>query len=240
MLKETRADLIQTESLVSLSTLAANIAHEISNSIYSVSGVIAPIQSLVDTLNCDEKKDELTRFLGVMKHGLNLTEMVVFNLKNYSGENKTQLKKLNVKSLLDSVLILTKSKVPPNIAIRTSVDQDIELYGNAVRFYQILTNLVFNAIDAMPDGGEILISVSALDNACEIIVKDTGKGIPEEMRERMFEPFVTTKAQGKGTGLGLYIVKAELDKQGAKISVLSEVGKGSEFRLTIPSVSQVL
>jgi signal transduction histidine kinase len=96
-------------------------------------------------------------------------------------------------------------------------------------------NLITNAVDAMPNGGTLMISAETQGPYCEIKIADSGSGIPNEIKSRIFDPFFTTKEVGKGTGLGLHIVKGEIEKHQGEISVQSEVGKGTQFFIKIPN-----
>ncbi len=98
----------------------------------------------------------------------------------------------------------------------------------------IVINLTGNAIDAMPDGGELSVSAESTDSSLILKFSDTGTGIPEGNRESIFNPFFTTKKRGKGTGLGLYIVYSDIKRYGGEIAVQSEMGKGTVFTVTLP------
>jgi signal transduction histidine kinase len=108
--------------------------------------------------------------------------------------------------------------------------------GDRDRLQQLFLNLFVNAEDAMPDGGELRVTVRIGEpGKVEIRIADTGVGIPEESLESIFEPFFTTKDRGKGTGLGLLVSKGIVVDHGGAISVSSEAGKGTEFRILLPA-----
>ena len=98
--------------------------------------------------------------------------------------------------------------------------------------HRVFSNLILNALQAMPNRGTLTINASATDHAVAIKVQDTGVGIPEEMKEKLFSPLITGKA--KGTGLGLAVVKRVVDAHGGKITFESEKGKGTTFTVTLP------
>ena len=103
---------------------------------------------------------------------------------------------------------------------------------------EVLTNLVFNAVDAMPDGGTITIRTETWESGIRLTLTDSGMGMPPEVRERVFEPFFTTKGAGKGTGLGLSMVYGIVKQSNGYIWVTSEPGKGATFKLYFPRVSE--
>ena len=110
-------------------------------------------------------------------------------------------------------------------------------------FEQALINLAVNARDAMPEGGRLTLGVAVVEDAdradggrVEITVRDTGRGVPEELRERIFEPFFTTKGQGLGSGLGLAMVKGFAVSAGGEVTVASVVGSGTSFVICLPEV----
>jgi two-component system cell cycle sensor histidine kinase/response regulator CckA len=139
---------------------------------------------------------------------------------------------------LDSTLGLL---VPRTVSLRVEIEADgpLMVHSSRLRLEQMVVNLVANARDAMPQGGYLTIKVCAGDcagNMTLLEVADTGTGMTPEVQARIFEPFYTTKAPGKGTGLGLPSLKAMVDEAGGRLEVESEKGRGSRFRLFLPRV----
>ena len=106
--------------------------------------------------------------------------------------------------------------------------------ADADQMSQVFLNLIMNAIHAMPDGGTLRVEGSQVDGNLRISLADTGHGIPDEHLSRIFDPFFTTKETGKGTGLGLTVVKGIIEEHGGTITVESEPGRGTTFTLTFP------
>lgn len=236
-LKNAEADLIQSAKLASLGTLAAGIAHEINNSLNYVNGSIKPLQKMLskDVLGEEEKKKSIT-LLGLMKEGLDLTFAIISNLKEYARSNSNELEPVSLGKAVDSVLLLLKSKLSRGISVTTDIPDNLYITARKVSVSQILMNLVSNAIDALLTSDvttkEIRISAAKVgDHEIEVRVRDSGPGIPLKIRDRIFDPFFTTKKVGQGTGLGLHIVRNEVNSNNAKISFMSEEGKYTEFRL---------
>jgi signal transduction histidine kinase len=118
-------------------------------------------------------------------------------------------------------LVLDLAPVPP-------------LYAQGERLQQVFINIILNALDAMPAGGELRVRLSLENEAAVVRISDTGTGIKPEHRSRIFDPFFTTKGVGKGTGLGLSISYAIVKEHDGRIDVQSEVGRGSTFIITLP------
>jgi CheY-like chemotaxis protein/anti-sigma regulatory factor (Ser/Thr protein kinase) len=117
------------------------------------------------------------------------------------------------------------------IDVRTSLTDIPPVAGDAVELREAMTNLILNAVDAMPDGGALSLRTAIVDGLVELAVSDSGVGMPESVRQRIFDPFFTTKG-AQGTGLGLSITYGILTRHRARVSVESEPGQGTTFRLT--------
>jgi len=104
---------------------------------------------------------------------------------------------------------------------------------------QVFMNLLSNAIQAIPETGKIFLSTKVAGDMVKISVKDTGGGMTEEVRKKIYDPFFTTKEVGKGTGLGLYISYGIIEKHNGKIEVFSDVGQGTDFVITMPIQQQI-
>lgn len=234
-LRITQAELIQSAKLASLGTLAAGIAHEINNSLNFVNGALWPLEKLIHSQTAEHANSgKITKLISTMKEGLNLTFEIIKSLKNYTGLNHAPSKNLNVKELIDSVLVILKNQIREKYQVQMDMPNDLVLPGNIVGLNQILMNLIVNACDSMPHGGLIKIRASDVGEQIRLEIEDEGSGINDEIKERIFDPFFTTKDVGRGTGLGLHIVKMEVAKHHGSIQVHSKVGKGTCFELFFP------
>ena len=235
-LKTTQAELIQSSNLASLGTLAAGIAHEINNSLNYVHGALPPLKNLVRKKMAGEFDKKAGVLFGAMETGLKMTFEIIESLRRYTGLNHNPLKPFRVKDVLDSVLVIMKGPIGKGIELDLDVDPDLMIEGNMAGMSQILTNLISNAIDAMQGKGRLRIRVANANGVDEIRIRveDSGCGMEEEVRKRIFEPFYTTKEVGKGTGIGLHLVKKEVDFHNGHISVDSRPGEGTSFTLSFP------
>lgn len=123
--------------------------------------------------------------------------------------------------------------IPEKVVISVDIQSFIDLRTDPTFIRRILTNLTNNAIQSMPDGGKLEIKSSKTENQVVITVSDTGEGIPEEIKPKLFTPLLTTKA--KGQGLGLAVVKRLVEALDGTVTFESETGKGTKFTITLPA-----
>jgi signal transduction histidine kinase len=122
-----------------------------------------------------------------------------------------------------------------NVNLETSFPETCPaVHADPDQMSQVMINLVMNAIHAMPDGGTLRVGLAPLDDTVRLIVSDTGQGMPQEVVAKIFDPFFTTKEFGKGTGLGLTVVKGIVDEHRGTIAVESDTGRGTTFTIDIP------
>ncbi|MGE4132242.1 MAG: ATP-binding protein [Bdellovibrionales bacterium] len=235
-LKHTQAELIQSAKLASLGTLSAGIAHEINNSINFVNGAIPPLEKLINKLEPVSERDYTVgkKLLAAIKDGISITVDIVKSLRQFTGLNQAKLKDVSIREVTKSVTTILHSKLKDDYKVHVDVPENLLLYGDVVGINQVLMNLFTNAIDAMPSGGEISVRAYDQGESTVIEVRDTGAGIPDDVKTKIFDPFFTTKEVGSGTGLGLYIVTKEMEKHGGKVQVHSQSGRGTTFQLSFP------
>jgi two-component system, cell cycle sensor histidine kinase and response regulator CckA len=241
--KKLEAQFLRAQRLESIGTLAGGIAHDLNN-------VLTPI--LVSLKMLRELKgatpDEVLETLETSAHrGAGIVQQVLSFARGMEGEKSI----LNVKHPLNEVLKIAKDVFPRTIEIRTHLDADLwPVNGDATQLHQVFMNLVVNARDAMPEGGRLRVEATNTDldeNYARmqpdakpgpyVVVSftDTGTGIAPAVLAKIFEPFFTTKEVGKGTGLGLSTVLGIVRSHGGFITVYSELGKGSSFKVYLPA-----
>ncbi|CSB50891.1 sensor histidine kinase [Vibrio cholerae] len=161
---------------------------------------------------------------------------IVKNLKEFSHVDRSEWSYANLENCIESTLKIINNEIKYNITLEKHYAANVpDVFCQPMQINQVLLNILVNASHAIKGEGTITITLqSAGDDFVEIHIRDTGCGIPEEIRERIFEPFFTTKPVGSGTGLGLSVSYGIINKHNGTISVTSEVGKGSEFTIRLP------
>jgi signal transduction histidine kinase len=259
--------LVQTEKLASLGQLTAGIAHEIKNPLNFVNNFSSVSGDLIDELNevlkttemdgkTREEIEELTHMLKgnlekVVQHGKR-ADSIVKNMLLHSREGSGEHRPADINAIVEESLNLAyhgarAEKTGFNITLKRDFDPEagmVDLYPQEIT--RVFLNLISNGFYAASKrketaGGDfepvLSASTKSLGNRVEIRIRDNGTGIPEEVKEKMFNPFFTTKPAGEGTGLGLSMSHDIVVKQhGGRIDVNTEPGSFTEFIITLPRV----
>lgn len=219
------------EKYASVGKLAAGVVHEINN---PLDGVIRYTNILLSRI---ESNTVMREYLLEVKKGLNRIANITKSLLEFShkvNSEPAQLKKyVDVHGLVDESLGVLSERINRNIRIHKRYHSSLPRILD-FGLSQVIINILKNALDAMPASGKLEICTDIRDSVVAISFKDTGLGMPLEVKERIFEPFFTTKSIDKGTGLGLAISKEIINKYGGNIEVESSCGEGSTFTLLIP------
>ncbi len=203
-----------------------------------VKEVISSVRELKEEHEYEEIVDELDDLIKDVNYGVSRTIEIVKGLRVFSRLDEEEAKNANVNENIDATLTLLRNKTKDKIAITKHYDEsmnEIECYPGQLN--QVFMNILNNAVQAMPASkadAEITIYTEESDNDVSIRIKDNGVGIPDEIKDRIWEPFFTTKDVGVGTGLGMSITYGIVEKHGGKIDLSSEVGKGTEFVISLP------
>jgi two-component system, NtrC family, sensor kinase len=223
--------LLQAEKLSSIGLLAAGIAHEVNTPIAGISSYTQML--LKDTPVSDKRKPILEK---IEKQTFRASE-IVNGLLSFSRLSGSEFGELEINRLIDDSLGLLSHPLQQNhIKVAFNYDNSLPaIYGNMGKLQQVFINLFLNARDAMPTGGELTVQTGMIDSMVVVDISDTGTGIPEEDLKRIFDPFYTTKPIGKGTGLGLAGTYGIIQEHGGRIFVDSCIGKGTHFRLKLPT-----
>ncbi|HEV2911920.1 MAG TPA: ATP-binding protein [Pyrinomonadaceae bacterium] len=225
--------LQQREKLSSIGLLAAGVAHEVNT---PLTGVSSYTQMLLGMLPETDPKHAL---LQKVRRQADRASDIVNNLLNFSRTGSaTEFTEVDLHRVLDDTLQLLEPQLRRSqIEIERSYDPELpKAFGNAGKLQQVFTNLLLNARDAIPDGGSItLFTASTVSDSIVIEVADTGIGIAPENVAKIYDPFYTTKGVGRGTGLGLAVTYGIVQEHSGHISVESAPGRGTTFRITLPS-----
>lgn len=247
------ADLTEKKSLESqvrrnqrvehIGLLASGIAHDMNN---VLTPIMASLEMLKQSLS-DEKSLKRIAMLETSAHrGKALMEQILLFARGQEGE----MNPMDLRDVVKDIATLIEQTFPKNIALEVRFAPDLPLVlGDSTQLHQVLLNLVVNARDAMSDGGKLAISLAPVSLSAEearanidarpgeyllLVVSDSGSGIPQEILDKIFDPFFTTKPEGKGTGLGLSTVLSIIRSHKGFLTVESEVGKGSTFKIYLP------
>ncbi len=262
-LKKTQVQLIQSEKMASLGQLTAGIAHEMNNPVsftqtssYALDQDLHDIKQLIEKYrtyihNSKEDTSEIEEFessidfnflikeinqsISDIKEGTKRTSEIVNNLRKFSYRDHTEKEPADIHQGIDATLNILKSRFSNNINLIKNYDSSAGLLTcHMGQINQVFMNLISNALDAIDEKGEIIITTKNLGNSVLISIKDNGEGIAKEVIKNIFDPFFTTKKIGKGVGLGLSISHGIIKNHGGTISVDSTPGKGAQFDIVLP------
>ncbi|MFP4083282.1 MAG: ATP-binding protein [Desulfonatronovibrio sp.] len=221
--------LQQSEKLATIGELSTYIAHEIRNPLFAIGGFA---NSLLRNPELDEASQEKIKI--ILQESKRL-DRILKNMINFSRPTKSEESEINVNDVIMDILQLFRLGCQEQkIKTETDLDHAIALArGNPELIKQCLINLIKNSIEAMPEGGNLTLSTSMKDEYIMIKVRDTGKGIPREIREKVFNPFFTTK-KGEGAGLGLAMTKKIIDDMGGRLELFSQENSGTTVVLYLP------
>lgn len=196
---------------------------------------LAEIDSLKKEMDFDYTIEESEKLLSGIEEGSRRTAAIVKGLRQFSRIDEDTKKLANINEGIESTLLLLQNKLKfQNIEVIPSFGDIPQIHCFPGQLNQVFMNLLTNAIDAIGSNGKIFITTALEGDRLKISVRDTGQGMPEEVKKKIFDPFFTTKEVGKGTGLGLSISYGIIEKHNGTIEVRSEPGKGTEFIILLP------
>jgi len=238
-IKDDLERFVREDRLASLGRLVASVCHEINN---PISSILTFNKLILRCLQEDDLPDDgfesFRRYLDISVREALRCGQIVKNLLTFARQKNIEVIQIDLKEMIDTILVLTEHQLEKNgITYEVNLPQTaFTARGDYAQIQQCLMNLIFNAIESMDAGGKLTLSGGRGDSqTIWLKVADTGYGIDPEERARIFEPFYTTKKEGKGVGLGLSMVYGIIREHQGTIDVDSEPGKGSQFRLTLPS-----
>ncbi len=245
-LKNTRDQLIHTEKMASLGVLVAGIAHELNNPIGYIKTSAEALAMLLEDLKGELYKNNLAEHEAIQELAMDFEQMaahiqsgaeqaaeIVRGLRTFSRMDKEKIEKHNIHDTINNVLLMLHNNYKYNIAITKQFGDIPPIECAPGQINQVFLNLINNAIQAIPDTGNITIKSELVKDRVIIIVEDDGPGIPKEMQSRIFEPFFTTKEPGMGTGLGLSISLGIIQDHHGSISFTSNE-HGTTFTVSLP------
>ncbi len=223
--------LVQSEKLSSIGLLSAGVAHEVNTPLAVIS---SQAQMLSKQMPPDDPRSKTVE--KIVKQSFRASE-IVNSLLKFSRVSGSDYSELDVNRVIEETLslvdpMLRASRISLNSQLAPSLPP---VYGNAGKLQQVFMNLILNARDAMPRGGELTLATETENSSVLVEVTDNGVGIPSDHLHKIFDPFFTTKGTSRGTGLGLAVTYGIIREHSGKIEVESTAGKGTTFRLEIPT-----
>jgi len=233
-----RAKLIQSEKMASMGILASSVAHEINNPLQGILTYIKLMLKIISGETVDEKRlKDFKNYLQLMGNEIERCGDMVKNLLVFSKQTKLNIQESDINSIIKNSLVLVENKIKlENIDVELELAEKLpKIYCDVKQIQQTLIALFINAIEAMPEGGTLkIISREPDKDYVEIVVIDSGIGIPQEKLKNIFDPFFTTKHEAKSTGLGLFVSYGIIKEHKGTIEAHSEVGKGTHFHIKLP------
>jgi signal transduction histidine kinase len=241
-LHQTQAQLLQAEKMKSLGQLVAGVAHELNNPIGFVHANLQLLDEYVKKL-MDEPADEaeadriaesITKLLSRSREGTQRVKKIVQDLRTFSRMDQAELQEVDIHEEIDRTLGLMEPRFKNRIEVERDYGRIPRVQCYAGQLNQVFLNLLVNACDAIENHGRIQIRTSRHGEGIRVEIADDGSGIPDEVKSRIFDPFFTTKPIGAGTGLGLSLSHGIIERHAGVLSVESESGVGTTFRIDLP------
>ena len=222
--------LIQSEKMASLGQLVAGVAHDLRNPLSTIGWAVYGLGRLPDSTK------EVCRYLEKIRSNLERSNQIISNLLNFSRPAPENNLGVKIPDILEEVLLLVSKNIHSrNIQVVRAFQETPAVSINPDAARQMFLNLIVNAVQAMPDGGSLRLEVwKRTEEEIEVIISDTGAGIKRQDLSNIFNPFFTTKGPREGTGLGLFLVRREVEKCSGRIRVKSTEEEGTTFSIDLP------
>ena len=223
--------LLESERFAAIGQTAGMVGHDIRNPLQSITGEVYLQKCEISSLPDSEAKQNLQDSINAIEEQVAYICKIVSDLQDFARPQAPQFRKSDCEKILQNVL--SSIEIPENIEVTYSIGNELSNFVTDCDFIKrALTNLILNAVQAMPNGGQLNITGAYKEQNAVIAVEDTGEGIPEELKEKIFKPLFTTKS--KGQGFGLAVVKRLMELLGGDVMFESAKGKGTKFTLRIP------
>jgi signal transduction histidine kinase len=233
-LRDTQQQLIQSERMAAIGKVAARVAHEVNNPLAIIKTAVRIIR------NQSPSASPTTSSLQMIEEEISRIARIIQELLEFSRPTTPVQELVQVNAIIrDLGPLLEQDCRDKQITLKTILEPELPLVRiSSDQLKQVVLNMVRNAEDAMPQGGELVIRTARQGQCVDLSLTDTGCGIPAEHRQHIFDPFFTTKRRGRGVGLGLSVSYGIITAASGHIEVESEVGKGSTLRVSLPAVQE--
>ncbi|MGD8541444.1 MAG: response regulator [Desulfobacteraceae bacterium] len=230
--------MIATERLASLGTLATGVAHEINNPLAIIKESAGWMRLILKNPQMADipRREDLEKAIGKIENAIERARRITHQLLGSVQRQEAAVVEVHLPALVAETLeLLHREIVNRNVSVQRQISPEAEtVWSDPYQLRQVLINLLSNAVQASADGGRIEVRLQSHAEGVALEIADTGKGIPKENLVKIFEPFFSTKPPGEGTGLGLFVTRGIVEKLGGRITVKSRLGAGACFRVELP------
>jgi C4-dicarboxylate-specific signal transduction histidine kinase len=239
--RKAEVQLAAVDRLVAIGTMAASVAHEINN---PLAAMIVNLEIAANVAGAQPGLEELSQLIADTREAASRVRTIASDLRTLSCANDERTEVVELSRVIESALRLASHETRRRARVTVNVPADLPaVQAHESRLGQVLTNLVVNAAQAMQESDleQNLLRIAGRrrdESSVEISVTDNGAGMSEQILDRLFTPFFTSKPPSQGTGLGLSICKRIVDSYGGRLEVESQVGVGSTFRVILPVAPQ--
>ena len=228
---ERAKQLSQAERLATIGQTAGMVGHDIRNPLQAIAGELYLAKDELGSMPDSDAKKNLQESMTCIEENLFYIDKIVADLQDYTKPLKPNKEKVNIEKVFEEALLIVA--IPNNLQVLISIEEGFPQFtADFSMLKRAFINLIQNAVQAMPNGGTLKINAKYKNKQASISIQDTGEGISEEAKEKLFTPLFTTKS--KGQGFGLAVVKRLVEAQDGTISFSSENGKGTTFTIQLP------
>ena len=231
LVKERTKQLKDSERLAAIGATAGMVGHDIRNPLQAIIGDVYLVKTELGSIPESSEKNNALECIEEIEKNVDYINKIVADLQDFARPLKPNAEETDIKLIIDQ--LLKKNGLPENIKITVKLESDAKkVVADSTFINRILYNLVNNAVQAMPKGGKLTICAYKEAKDTLIIVKDTGVGIPEDVKSKLFTPMFTTKS--KGQGFGLAVIKRMTEALGGSVTFESQENKGTTFIIRLP------
>ena len=227
---ERAKQLSRAERMATIGQTAGMVGHDIRNPLQAMAGELYLAKEEIEALPDNESKKNLQENVLNIEQNLFYIDKIVADLQDYTKPLRPNREKINVERAIEEALLIVA--IPSNLQVHISTKECPQFPADLSMLKRVLINLIQNAVQAMPNGGTLRVNATCKDKLVTISIQDTGEGIPEEIKDKVFTPLFTTKS--KGQGFGLAVAKRLIEAQNGKITFDTQKGKGTTFMVQLP------